>query len=91
MNHLLKSSVLNMESFTKLPLLIHFKSNGVVEHKNRTLKEMMNVILISSGLPQNLWEEALLFANYILNKVLHKKTRKTPYELWKFKDHVANT
>ena len=28
--------------------------NGVVERKNWTLKEMMNVMLISSGLPQNL-------------------------------------
>ena len=30
------------------------QSNGVAERKNRTLKEMMNVILISLGLPQNL-------------------------------------
>ena len=27
------------------------QSNGVVERKNRTFKEMMNVILISFGLP----------------------------------------
>ena len=31
------------------------QSNGVVERKNRTLKQMMNAMLISSGLPQNLW------------------------------------
>ena len=31
------------------------QSNGIVETKNRTLKEMMNALLISSGLPQNLW------------------------------------
>ena len=31
------------------------QSNGVAERKNRTLKEMMNAMLISSGLPQNLW------------------------------------
>ena len=30
------------------------KSNGVIEQKNRTLKEMMNTMLISSGLPQNI-------------------------------------
>ena len=30
------------------------QSNGVTERKNRTLKEMMNAMLISSGLPQNL-------------------------------------
>ena len=27
------------------------QSNGMVEQKNRTLKEMMNVMLISSALP----------------------------------------
>ena len=59
------------------------QQNGIVERKNRTLKEMMNVMLISSGLPQNLWGEALLSSNYILNKLPHKKLDKTPYSLWK--------
>ena len=31
------------------------QKNRVVECKNRTLKEMMNVLLLISGLPQNLW------------------------------------
>ena len=43
------------------------QQNGIVERKNRTLKEMMNAMLISSGLPQNLWGEALFSVNYILN------------------------
>lgn len=59
------------------------QQNGIAERKNRTLKEMMNAMLISSGAPQNLWGEAILTANYILNKVPHKKLDKTPYELWK--------
>ena len=33
------------------------QSNKVVERKNRTLKEMMNSMLISSSLPQNMWGE----------------------------------
>ncbi|KAA0036703.1 pol polyprotein [Cucumis melo var. makuwa] len=40
------------------------QSNGIAERKNRTLKEMMKAMLISSSLPQNLWGEALLTANY---------------------------
>ncbi|XP_073137784.1 uncharacterized protein [Henckelia pumila] len=59
------------------------QSNGIAERKNRTLKEMMNAMLISSGLPQNLWGEAILSANHILNKIPHKKKDETPYELWK--------
>ena len=61
------------------------QQNGVAERKNRTLKDMMNAMLISFGLPQNLWGEAILSANYILNKLPRKKTKKTPYELWKGK------
>ena len=45
------------------------QSNGVVERKNRNLKEMMNAMLISSKLPQNMWGEAILSENYLLNKV----------------------
>ena len=48
-------------------------SNIVAEQKNCTLKEMMNTMLISSSLPQNMWGEAILFANYLLNKVPKKK------------------
>lgn len=61
------------------------QSNGVAERKNRTLKEMMNAMLISSGLPQNMWGEAILSANYILNRIPKKMEEKTPYELWKHK------
>ena len=49
------------------------QSNGMAEQKNLTLKEMMNAILISFGLPQNMWGKAILFANYLLNKVPKKK------------------
>ena len=59
------------------------QSNRVAEQKNRTLKEMMNAMLLSSYLPQNMWGEAILSANYLLNKVPKKKAKKTPYKLWK--------
>ena len=38
---------------------------------------------ISFGLPQNMWGEASLSVNYLLNKVPKKKVEKTPCELWK--------
>ena len=43
----------------------------------------MNAMLISSDLLQNMWGETISFANYLLNKVPKRKTKKTPYELWK--------
>ena len=57
------------------------EQNGIAERKNRTLKDMMNAILISSVLPSNMWGEAILSACDVLNRVPHKKIRKTPYEL----------
>ena len=58
--------------------------NGIVERKNRTLKEMMNAMLLSYGFPDNMWGEVILSANYILNSVSHKKLDKTPIELWRY-------
>ena len=59
------------------------QSNGVVDRKNHILKEMMNAVLISFCLPQNMSGEAILSTNYLLNKVPKKKVDKTPYELWR--------
>ncbi|XP_075491105.1 uncharacterized protein LOC142529455 [Primulina tabacum] len=44
------------------------QQNGIAERKNRTLKEMINALLLSSFLPQNMWGEAVITANYLLNK-----------------------
>jgi len=43
----------------------------------------MNVILISSSAPDNLWGEVLLTAYFLQNRIPHKKTGNTPYELWR--------
>jgi len=49
------------------------ESNGVAERKNRTLKEMMNVMLISSNAPDNLWGEALLTSFFYKIEYLIRK------------------
>ena len=59
------------------------QQNGVAERKNRTLKNMMNSMLNNSGLPHNLWGEALLTANHIFNRIPYKKTNKSPYQIWR--------
>ncbi|GJW27080.1 hypothetical protein Tco_0040891, partial [Tanacetum coccineum] len=46
---------------------------------------MINSMLITSGAPHSLWGEAYLVANKILNKIPHKKSDKSPYQLWKGK------
>ena len=59
------------------------ESNGVAERKNRTFKDMINSMLINSGLPKYMWGEALNTACHILNRVPLKHMDKTPYELWR--------
>ena len=64
------------------------ESNGVVKRKNRTLKEMMNSLLVSALAPNNLGGEAILSACHLQNRIPYKKIGKTPYESWK--DHAPN-
>ena len=59
------------------------ESNGIAERKNRTLKEMTNAMIICSNATDNLQGESLLTACFLQNRIPHKKTGKTPYELWK--------
>ena len=56
--------------------------------ENRTLKEMMNSLLISDLAPDNLWGEAILSSCHLQNRISYKKIGKTPYELWK--SHAPN-
>jgi hypothetical protein len=44
---------------------------------------MMNVMLVSSSTPDNLWSEAILFVRHLQNKIPYKKIGLTPYKLWK--------
>ncbi|KAL0555831.1 hypothetical protein IC582_004332 [Cucumis melo] len=64
------------------------QQNGIAERKNRTLKEMMNAMLLSFNLSDNMWGEAVLSACFVLNRIPHKRLDKTPYELWK--GHAPN-
>jgi len=57
------------------------QQNGIAKRKSKTLKEMMNVMLLSLGLLDNMWGEVVLSTCYILNGVLHEKLDQTPYEL----------
>ena len=76
-----------LEDFCEKNCIIHEVSapytpqqNGLAEQKNRTLKEMMNSMFLSSGLSNNMWGKAVFSACYILNRHPHKKLDKTSYE-----------
>jgi hypothetical protein len=46
------------------------QQNGVDEHRNRTLMDVVHSMLSYSTLPVELWMEALKIAAHILNRVL---------------------
>ena len=56
-------------------------SNGVAERKNRTLVELTNVMLIELHAPLSFWGEPILTVCYVLNRVPHKKSKLTHFEL----------
>ena len=83
----------NFSTFCEEHGIIHQSSapytplqNGLDKRKNRTLVDMVNVMILSVELPFNLWGEALLTACHVHNRVPSKKIRVSPYGLqngWK--------
>ncbi|KAK2396223.1 putative mitochondrial protein [Trifolium repens] len=60
------------------------QQNGVVERKNRTLREMDRTMIDESNVEKYFWAEAIITACYILNRFsIRKVLNKTPFELWK--------
>ena len=51
------------------------------EKKNRTLIELTNAMLIEFGAPLHFWGEAVLTTCHVLNRVPHKKSHTTPFEM----------
>ena len=47
-------------------------------------------MLVRFGAPKYFWGEAILIANFVLNRVPHKKTFLTPFELWKKKKKIKS-
>ncbi|GJV47162.1 retrovirus-related pol polyprotein from transposon TNT 1-94 [Tanacetum coccineum] len=52
---------------------------------------MVTAMLISSGMSQDMWGEAILTATYLLNKIPRKEKEETPYELWRKNNQHFNT
>ena len=52
-----------------------------LKEKNRTLIELTNALLIESGAPLHFWGEAILTTCHVLNRVPHKKSHTTAFEM----------
>ena len=60
------------------------KQNGVVERKNRVIREMARAMLHNKDVARNLWGEAVNTVCHTVNRVYFRPdTKKTPYKLWK--------
>ena len=67
------------------------QQNGVAERKNRTLKEMMNALLLSSRLPQNLWGKQFFPQIIFSTEYLTRKPINPPTSCGKVEDLLINT
>ena len=56
--------------------------NGVVERRNRILKNTIRSMICYYILPESFSKETFKIATYIFNRVATKVTVKTPYEFW---------
>ena len=56
--------------------------NGVTEHRNRTLLDMVQSMMSLTDLPLSFWDYALETAAFTLNRAPYKSIETTPYELW---------
>jgi hypothetical protein len=56
--------------------------NGVSEHRNRTLLDMVRSMMSLTDLPLSFWGYALEIAAFSLNRAPSKSVKTTPYELW---------
>jgi hypothetical protein len=79
-----------IRSITQRYGIIHQKTvsytpeqNGAAERENRTIVELATTLLQDSGLPMNLWAEAVNFATYNLNWTgTSSQSNVFPSELW---------
>jgi len=60
------------------------QQNGVAERYNRTLLETVRALMLSAGIPDNLWAEITATATYLRNRLPNRanKNNTSPYELW---------
>jgi hypothetical protein len=56
--------------------------NGGIECFNQTLGTMMHCLLNGASLPAAYWSYALVQAVYLLNCLIHSRTKRTPYKGW---------
>ncbi|GKD47250.1 retrotransposon protein, putative, ty1-copia subclass, partial [Tanacetum coccineum] len=56
--------------------------NGVSERRNRTLLDMVRLMMSQTIHPKSFWDYALESITQSLNMVPTKKIEKTPYEVW---------
>jgi hypothetical protein len=54
--------------------------NGGVEHFNQTLGMMTRDLLYGASLPAEYWSSALIHSVYLLSRLVHSRTKRTPYE-----------
>ena len=59
------------------------QQNKLVERKIRTFLEMVYAMLLHAKLLFSLWGEAIFFACHIINRILSKKFKTSPYAIWK--------
>ena len=79
----MKISLKTNEIHLKTTTIYIFEQNEMTKKLNKTLITTAKEMLLWSGLPKKFWNEAILTANYIWNRLSARDLKnKTSYEMW---------
>jgi transposase InsO family protein len=60
------------------------EQNGIAEASNKVIVTKARAMIIDSGLPQHMWNQAVIYATYIANRSASRWVDQSPYQLfWK--------
>jgi hypothetical protein len=76
------SSAWNMVLFMREHRHSHHNPMGLLKEKNRTLTDLVNAMLSTTGLSKAWWGEVILTACHVLNRIPTKNKEITPFEEW---------
>jgi transposase InsO family protein len=58
------------------------EQNGIAEASNKVILTKARAMMIDSGLPQHMWNRAVVYATYIANRSASRWVEKSPYQLF---------
>ncbi|KAA8899036.1 hypothetical protein TRICI_006404 [Trichomonascus ciferrii] len=67
------------------------EQNGIAERFNRTVRQKAKTMMFHANLPKKFWGEAVLYATYVYNRVVHSSTGAVSLERFEGCDLISTS